>query len=288
MKRYIIFGAGNLGSVLAKELSRENEVIGFLDNNKSKWGNKLDGYPILGNGSVLSDIDYDEIVIASTMRYDDIKKSLMEYDIPEGKFNSSIQARLMTETYARVNFLRDFAKLHRCLGRNNVAVAEGGVFQGMFAEEINRYFPEYTLYLFDTFEGLDKRDVAVEREANYSDVKVNYYNETTEEIVLNRLPHREKAVIRKGFFPETTEGLPEEKYIFVNLDFDLYSPILAGLRYFFPRMEKDGVMLVHDYFTEFYHGVGKAVEDYEKELGYSLRKFPIGDGISIAIFKERE
>ena len=288
MKRYIIFGAGNLGSVLAKELSRENEVIGFLDNNKSKWGNKLDGYPILGNGSVLSDIDYDEIVIASTMRYDDIKKSLMEYDIPEEKFNSSIQARLMTETHARVNFLRDFAKLHRCLGRNNVAVAEGGVFHGMFAEEINRYFPEYTLYLFDTFEGFDERDVAVEREANYSDVKVNYYNETTEEIVLNRLPHREKAVIRKGFFPETTEGLPEEKYIFVNLDFDLYSPILAGLRYFFPRMEKDGVMLVHDYFTEFYHGVGKAVEDYEKELGYSLRKFPIGDGISIAIFKERE
>lgn len=38
MKKYIIFGAGNLGSVLAKELSQSDEVLGFLDNNKEKWG----------------------------------------------------------------------------------------------------------------------------------------------------------------------------------------------------------------------------------------------------------
>lgn len=285
MKKIVIFGAGNLGSVLANELSKSDVVLGFLDNNKEKWNQEIDGIRVLGDASKLKDIDYDEIVIASTMRYEEIKKSLIDYGIEEEKLNQDIHARLMVEIQARINFLRDFSGMHR--NNNKLCVAEGGVFQGMFAAEINRYFPENTLYLFDTFEGFNKKDVAVEIRENYSNVKANYYNETSQEIVLNKLPNKDKVIVKKGFFPETTVNMPEEEYIFVNLDFDLYSPILAGLQYFYPRLDKEGVILVHDYFTEFYHGVGAAIEAYQEEIGYKLRKLPIGDGISIAIFKDR-
>lgn len=285
MKKYIIFGAGNLGIVLARELSQTDQVIGFLDNNKEKWGEIVEGVTVLGDASVLSEIEYDEIVIASTMRYDEIKESLVKYGIKEDKFNKNIQSRLMVEIQARVNFLRDFSKLHT--SNSELCVAEGGVFQGMFAAEINRYFPKNRLYLFDTFEGFDRNDVEIEHTNEYSNVKENYYSETSEEIVLNKLPYKENVIIKKGYFPNTTEGMPEEKYIFVNLDFDLYKPILAGLEYFYPRLDEDGIILIHDYFTEFYHGVRAAVEAYEQEIGHKLRKYPIGDGISLAVFKDR-
>ena len=93
--------------------------------------------------------------------------------------------------------------------------------------------------------------------------------------------------IQEGFmvvFPtETAYGLENEKCVFVNLDFDLYDPILAGLRIFFPKMVKGGVILVHDYYNNGYKGVKQAVEKFEKE--YSFTKIPIGDHCSICIVK---
>ena len=37
--------------------------------------------------------------------------------------------------------------------------AELGVYQGAFAAEIGRLFPDRRLYLFDTFEGFDEQDL---------------------------------------------------------------------------------------------------------------------------------
>ncbi len=283
MKRILIFGAGNLGSVLAAELSRNHEIVGFIDNNKNLWGESVSGFKVLGGTKTIHTLDYDEIVVASTMRYDEIRADLLAEGITDEKLNHEIQNRLLVEVQARVNFLRDFAKLKKNYNQD-VAVAEGGVFQGMFAREINTYFPNQELYLFDTFEGFDKQDVAMEVNSGFSNVKEHYYSETSEEMVLGRLPHKDKVVIKKGYFPDTAKGLEDKRFLFVNLDFDLYLPILAGLRFFYPRMVSGGVILVHDYFTEFYQGVGKAIEDFEAETNEQLVKAPIGDGISIAIF----
>jgi O-methyltransferase len=38
-------------------------------------------------------------------------------------------------------------------------VAELGVYKGKFARYLNHFFPDRKLYLFDTFEGFDNRDV---------------------------------------------------------------------------------------------------------------------------------
>ena len=42
------------------------------------------------------------------------------------------------------------------------STAELGVFKGEFSRFINHYFPDRKLYLFDTFEGFDSRDVEVD------------------------------------------------------------------------------------------------------------------------------
>src|SRR6266540_1215034 len=45
-------------------------------------------------------------------------------------------------------------------------VAELGVYKGKFAKHINKFFPERKLYLFDTFEGFDNRDITSEKAKN--------------------------------------------------------------------------------------------------------------------------
>jgi hypothetical protein len=101
-------------------------------------------------------------------------------------------------------------------------------------------------------------------------------------VVKAKLPYPDRCVIKKGFFPETAAGV-EDRFCFVNLDFDLYDPILAGLEFFYPRMTEGGVILVHDYFNPFYKGVKVAIDGFRKSSG--ARALPIGDGFSIALLR---
>jgi hypothetical protein len=182
---------------------------------------------------------------------------------------------------SRVVFLEKLAE-HFKERQVEGSLAEGGVFQGEFAKEINRVFSDKTLYLFDTFTGFDKRDIAKEQSGGFSEFGEGHLNTTSEDIVLSNLPFPNKCVIKKGFFPETTVGV-EDRFCFVNLDFDLYDPILAGLEFFYPRMVDGGVILIHDYFNPRYRGVKAAVADFDKKN--ALKLMPIGDGISIAVYR---
>lgn len=280
MEKILIFGTGSTGERIYGEVKTSKEVVAFLDNDETKWGGMFCGLPILGNAGSASDADYDKIIVASLTGLYVIRDELMRENISADKIDISY---VETQVQARINFLKDYSFMVD--GGKACAVAEGGVFQGEFAKEINRYFPNASLYLFDTFEGFDGRDLVVEAENNYSEKEVHHLHNTTEQLVLGKLPYPQRAVIRKGFFPETTVGLPEETFSFVNLDFDLYMPILEGIRYFYPRLEKNAIMLIHDYFNPGYLGVAEAVRDYEEEAGISLCKFPIGDHCSIAIVK---
>ena len=161
------------------------------------------------------------------------------------------------------------------------SVAEGGVFQGEFAKEINRVFPDRSLYLFDTFRGFDPRDVKIEVRENFSETKAGHFNITSVEHVLEKMPHRGMCVVREGFFPESTFGI-EDTFCFVNLDFDLYQPTLAGLEFFVQKMVPGGVILVDDYFARGYKGVKHAVTEYA-EKNRAVRVYPIGDGNSVAV-----
>lgn len=157
------------------------------------------------------------------------------------------------------------------------AVAELGVFRGDFSLIINQLYPESNLYLFDTFEGFADVDIKHERENDYtSDKALTQFKNTSIDVVLSKMQHPEKCIIRKGYFPETAEGL-EDTFIFVSLDCDLYLPILAGLEYFYPRLVDGGYIMIHDYNqTNEWKGVKEAVSDFEKKHGF-VPKVPITD-----------
>lgn len=107
---------------------------------------------------------------------------------------------------------------------------------------------------------------------------------------MRKMSNPEMVQIRKGFFPETAKNI-DEQFAFVNLDFDLYAPTLAGLEFFWPRMSNGGVILVHDYFSfgvyeEYSFGkVKTAVEEFSNSM--SVPYIPIGDKLSIAFIKHK-
>lgn len=100
---------------------------------------------------------------------------------------------------------------------------------------------------------------------------------------MSKMPHPEKVEVRRGHVPDTLSGV-DDTFCFVNLDMDLYYPTLEALKFFYPRMAENGVILLHDYYSTLL-GVKKAVYDFENSIGASLPKIPAGDHLSIAIIK---
>ena len=226
----------------------------------------------------LIDCDVDEIVLGTLMGLDEVQEQLKELKLHHIPLNKEY---VTISVMSRRLFLKRLAETYK---KKNLqgAVAEAGVFRGEFAKIINETFPDSTCYLFDTFEGFAEEDYAYETEESMIDAE--HLRMTSEELVYNKMPYKDKVIIKKGYFPATAEGITDN-FIFVNLDMDLYHPILEGLRFFFPLMKEGGVILIHDYFTEVFPNVEKAVDDYEREAGIKLNKLPIGDDISLAIIK---
>lgn len=158
------------------------------------------------------------------------------------------------------------------------AVAELGVFRGTFSKLINKKFSGRKLYLFDTFDSFDQNEYMYER--NKGRCPENFYDNfksTSVELVLDSMPYPDNCIVRKGLFPETAKGLENEEYAFVSIDVDLEKSMLAGLRYFYPRINRGGGIFVHDYNNYLLEGVTEAVIAYEREIGQRLMKVPLAD-----------
>lgn len=147
----------------------------------------------------------------------------------------------------RVVWLSSFAEYVRT---ENIAgnVAEAGVYRGDFSFFINKYFSDRKLYLFDTFAGFSENDLEVERSFENEAFNKSSFNDNMVfdtklkniiEIIKKRMLHPEKCEFHKGYFPESAKDV-DDTFCFVNLDMDLYAPMLAGLRFFYPRMVVGG------------------------------------------------
>jgi O-methyltransferase len=160
-------------------------------------------------------------------------------------------------------------------------VAELGVFRGDFARHINIAFPNRKLYLFDTFEGFDERDVKIESKEGYSRAKKESFFNTNVDLVLKKMKYPEDCIIKKGYFPATANDV-NDKFVFVSIDADLFEPIYQGLCFFYPKLEHGGYIFVHDYNYKIFKGTKTAVRKFATEFNISY--FPLTDRYGSAIF----
>lgn len=165
--------------------------------------------------------------------------------------------------------------------RNNVvgAIAELGVYRGVFASLIREAFPGRKFYLFDTFEGFSCEESKIEFEKGRCTKEfIERYKVTSKDVVLQKLKNRDNLIFCKGLFPDSVSAeAAEEKYAFVSLDVDFETSTYEGLQFFYPRLSENGMIFIHDYNSSHLHGVKNAVARYESENGITMKKIPLAD-----------
>lgn len=183
--------------------------------------------------------------------------------------------------YIRLSSLElvSFEIQHKKLEGN---VAELGVYKGKFARYINQYFPDRTLYLFDTFEGFNQTDIAKEKQNNFSTGEQDF-SDTSLEKVLQLMPYPNQCKPVRGFFPESAKEV-NDKFVFVSLDADLYDPLYTGLNFFYPKLVPGGYIFVHDFNNDAYKGARKATEIFCREQSINYMPLPDSGG-SVVIMK---
>ena len=223
----------------------------------------------LKNNMVLTDRN-----TACTCAKDLLGEDLLEKLLPKHRIvptpaqlaGSALPERDLGNDYVRLATLE---LLCRRLAEVPGAAAELGVYRGFFARCINQLLPERKLYLFDSFEGFGE-------EAQASESFQAAHRNTAIEKVLAIMPYPEKVIVKPGFFPDSLDGL-EEQFCLVSLDVDFYQTTLDGLRYFWPRLEKGGYLLLHDWGSPKLPGVAKALADFEGETGCRIPAIPLCD-----------
>lgn len=274
MKTIIILGAGQFGRTIYHLLNHNTlKLLAYGDNNTKIWHTTLHDIPVMSVEEALSlQSDYCYISLSGEERITALKQQIKQNHY-QGKV--IVLKDIMDSFDIRSATLYHIAQ--RILSQNIVGdVAELGVYKGDLAWQINLLFKNRKLYLFDTFEGFDKRDISIENTFHYSRGQVGDFADTSVEDVLHRCPYPSQIIIKKGYFPQTSSGLETHQWAFVSLDADLYEPIYAGLKYFYPRLNQGGMILLHDYHNQQFKGAFQAVQDYEKEYG-SLLLVPLSD-----------
>lgn len=269
-KRIVIAGAGQFGRSAASLLNtQEYELIAFADNNPKVQNTSLS----LPTGQMVPILSVPDAILLGpdtiiTGVIDETRTKELCRQLRSSGFSGDIltlRSDYLHLDIRSATLIRLAARIHSL--KVPGAIAELGVYRGDLAEKLNALFPDRPIFLFDTFEGFDQRDVDEELRRDLSRANICEFQDTSIELVRSRLTHPEQAIFRKGLFPDTARGLEEERYCLVSLDADLYAPILAGLRYFWPRLNKGGMILLHDYGNERFRGARQAVDEFEAENG---------------------
>lgn len=272
MRTAIVIGSGQMGTAISELLDpNQIKLLGFGDNDTNKWTDPADNdaanLPIMPVEKAIA-LDPDMVVIGVL---DEERSEAICSQIIDLGFNKEIV--YLKDLYNLFDIRSGTIRLvaERIIEQQVPgAIAELGVYKGDTAWQLNTLFPDRTLYLFDTFEGFDSADTEIENNRQYSMAKEKDFSDTDVDSILKRIPYPNNVIVKKGYFPETTTGLDDEKYAFVSLDADLYAPTLAGLEYFYPRISPGGIIVLHDYGNSRFKGVKEAVDAYETDHGKLL------------------
>ena len=232
----------------------------------------------LKNNMVLADRNAACIHAREVLGEELLKRLLPRHRIvptPAQLADSRLPEQELSNDYVRLATLE---LLCRRLAEVPGAAAELGVYRGFFARCINLSLPERRLYLFDSFEGFAE-------EAEAAEAFHAAHRNTAIDKVLAMMPYPESITVKPGFFPESLHGL-EDRFCLVSLDVDFYQTTLDGLRYFWPRLEKGGCLLLHDWGSPKLPGVAAALAAYEAEIGQRIPAVPLCDvGGSLVLCK---
>lgn len=281
---FIIYPYGYIGRMMNDILSNQYNITPtyIIDNKLCKVN------PLIKPIDILDELDSEKYMVLLAIENPNVIET-----IRHSIYSRYNRSRIFEVFYyckhsdLRVSWLRNYSEFVYEKGLHG-SVAECGVFKGEFAKYINEFFPDRKCYLFDSFEGFQEADISADKtHSAYSDFfeTILDFSDTALKHVMYKMPNPNQIIVKKGYVPETLEGINDE-FCFVNLDMDLYQPMLEAIRFFYPKMVNGGAMLLHDYYSgHILPGVKDAVNQYEKETGKYLYKIPSEASSSLIIMK---
>lgn len=287
--KILVWGYGEIGKEVVAVLKKNGKnIVGVVDKMQDTVEEENGIYPVEEGLKQ----DFDQVIIAIGTR--DCKQEITQL-LDEQGIKCDV-VNIMYEPdyyglfeYSRHIYLKRFASRAR-EKRLSGSVAECGVNNGEFAKYINLYFPDSRCYLFDTFEGFSREDIEIEMKLENKDfndsvyAKEGVFSQASEKNVVKKMKYPENIMIKKGHFPETAQGV-EDKFLYVNLDMDLYQPEFEGLKFFWNRMVSGGLIMLHDYTHPQLPGVKRAVDDFISMTGEKIEVQIVDGDCSCAIIK---
>ncbi len=136
-----------------------------------------------------------------------------------------------------------------------------------------------TAWILDTFEGFNPADLQGIDAAHGME-----FDDTSLEAVRSRVGEDNVRYV-KGYFPDSASQLPDDlTFSLVHIDCDLYTPILAALHYFYPRLAPGGYLIVHDYACLAWDGAEAAVDEFFADKPEPV--IPLTDGCGSAVIRK--
>ena len=137
---------------------------------------------------------------------------------------------------------------------------ECGVYKGgtaaMMAAVLRDTKSPKNLYLFDTFEGMPETDPQKDWH------KQGEFSDTSVESVSSYIGCDGLCKIRKGYIPDSFQGLESALISFVHIDLDIYKSILNCLDFVWPRLSTGGFIIFDDYGFPTCPGARAAVDEF--------------------------
>ncbi|HEX4604468.1 MAG TPA: TylF/MycF/NovP-related O-methyltransferase [Candidatus Angelobacter sp.] len=134
--------------------------------------------------------------------------------------------------------------------------AECGVLAGSSSYLICRAFPDRMHFMFDSFEGLSELAACDEGYFEKNDLGCGL------DILKENLKEFTNTSYHKGWIPERFKDVESKKFAFVHIDVQLYQPTRDSFEFFYPRMNKGGIILCDDYGFSTCPGAKQAVDEF--------------------------
>lgn len=120
--------------------------------------------------------------------------------------------------------------------------AEVGVYEGDSARVIVDFCPEgKLLFLYDTFEGIPYHNEFFDNYHRQGDMP------RSKSLALDKLKSFTKIVrVVPGIFPDSAASQATRQFCFANIDVDVYRSTKDCLDFFYPKLVKDGILMIQD------------------------------------------
>lgn len=102
-----------------------------------------------------------------------------------------------------------------------------------------------------------------------------------EKVVAKNLAEFSEFTLHKGWIPSRFDDVSGQQFSFVHIDVDLHQPTLDSLAFFYPRMNKGGIIICDDYGSSVCPGATRAVDEFLADKPEKMIPMPSAGGFFI-------